>query len=96
MPRLEVQIHQVKRDPGLQIPLDPIDRHLLPYIQYPAKRNARLGDGLIDLFVRLDPALEVVDGLFLRHASIVRVARARLERNVGSDDFGIVAERFEE
>ena len=91
-----MQIHQIKGNPRLQIPLNLVDRHLLPYVQNAAERDPRLGDGLIHLFVRLDAALEVVDSLFLAHARIVRVAGSGLEGDIGSDDLGVVAERFEE
>jgi hypothetical protein len=96
MPRLEMQIHQIKGNPRLQIPLNLVDRHLLPYIQDAAERDPGLHDGLIHLFVRLDAALEIIHGLFLAHACIVRVAGSGLEGDIGSDDLGVVAERFEE
>lgn len=96
MPRLEVQVHQIKRNPRLQIPLNLVDRHLLPYIQDPAETDPRLRDGLIHLFVRLDTLLEVVDGFFLAHTCVIGIAGPGFEGDVGSDDFGIVAEGFEE
>ncbi len=91
-----MQIHQVERDPTLQIPLNPVDGDLLADVQDFTERNVGLCDRLIDAFVLFYPFPEIALGLFSRHAIIIWIAGLDLQRNVGSDNRWIVAVRFEE
>jgi hypothetical protein len=87
-----VQIHEVESDATLEITLDPVDRHLLPHIQYPAEADPRFRDGLVHALILSNPLAEVGLGLFARHPSVVWVARRCLESNICGDDGGVIAE----
>lgn len=91
-----MQVHQIERDSTLQIPLDSIDRYLSSDIHDPAKADPRLRNRLIHALVLLDSFPEITFSVLFGHASVIRIARGDLERNVGGDDSRVVAVGFEE
>jgi hypothetical protein len=94
MSRLEVQVHQVKGDPTLQVTSYPVDLHLSTDVQDLAPRNVRFRNGLIHALVLFDPFPEITLGLFLAHALVIGITRTSFERDVGSDDLWVVAPGF--
>lgn len=91
-----MQIHEIKCNPTLQIPLYPIHRDLLTDIQYPAETDPWLGNGLIHALVRCDSSFEIALGFFARHSLVVGIAGLDFQGDVGGDDGWVVAEGFEE
>jgi len=91
MPRFQMQIHQVKRDPTLQIPSDPIDLNLPAHIQNLAPRDIRFLDRLVHALVLLNPFPEIPLGFFLGHSFVIWIAGTSFESDVGGDDLGVVA-----
>jgi hypothetical protein len=90
MPRFQMQIHQIKRDPTLQIPGDPIDLNLPADVQNLAPRDIRFLDRLVDALVLLNPFSEIPLGFFLGHVLVIWIAGTSFESDVGGDDLGIV------
>jgi hypothetical protein len=91
-----MQVHQVKGNPTLQVTSYPVDLHLSTDIQDLAPRDIRFRNGLIHALVLFDPFPEIPFGLFLAHALVIGITRTSFERDVGSDDFWVVAPGFEE
>ena len=96
MPWFQMQIHKIERDPTLQIPFYPIDRHLLSNVEDPAETDLGLDDGLVHFLICRDPASEIAFGFFSRHALIIWVSGLDFERHIGGDDSGVITERFHE
>jgi hypothetical protein len=69
-----MQIHQIKRDPTLQVPCDPIDLNLSPDVQDLAPRDIGFLDGLVYALVLLNPFTEIPLGFFLGHVFVIWIA----------------------
>jgi len=89
-----MQVHQVECNSTLQVPLDSIDRYLTTDIQDSTETDFRLRDSLIHRFVCCYTFPEIGLGFGFRHACVVWIARLDFERDVGSDEGGVVAVRF--
>jgi hypothetical protein len=89
--RFQVQVHEIKRNPTLEITLDTIDSDCLSHVDDAAETEIWLGDCLVDPFIGVNSATEIPLGLFSRHALVIGVTRLNLERDIRSDDGGIVA-----
>jgi len=72
------------------------DGDLVPDVDYFEVREVGLGDRLVYGFVLLDAPEEVTLGVFGRHVFVVGVTHANFQRDVGSDDGRVIAERLEE
>jgi hypothetical protein len=86
-----MQVHQVESNSTLQIPLDTINRDLPPNIQDPTETDLGFRNRLIDRLVGCYTFSEIRLGLGFRHVLVVRIARLDFERDVRSDDRGVVA-----
>ena len=91
-----MQIHQIKRDPTLQVPADMVHDDPVADVDDLEVRDARLSDRLVHGLVRADASQEVRLRLLRRHVLVVWVARGHLQRDVRRNDRRIVAERLEE
>ena len=90
-----MQIHEIKRDPTLKIPLYPVHGNLRSDIEYPTKAKFGLLDRLIHPLVLVDTPSEIPLGFFTRHAGVIWVSGLDLESNVGRYHRGVVAEGFD-
>lgn len=61
--RLEMQVHEVERDPTLQVTMDVAQGDLTPNILDTKVRKMRFGDRLVYSFVFPDASFEVVFSL---------------------------------
>lgn len=93
--RLDMQIHQVERDPALQIPMYARHGDLAPDVRDAQVREVRLGDRLVHLLVLRDAAQEVALRDLARHVLVVGVAGADLQVDVRGDNGRVVAEGLE-
>jgi hypothetical protein len=70
-----MQVHQVERDPTLQVGIDLVHRHHLSDIEYPAKGDIGFGNSFVDAFILSDPLAEIRNSFILCHTGIVGIAR---------------------
>jgi hypothetical protein len=70
-----MQVHQVERDPTLQVGINLVHRHHLSDIEYPAKGDIGFRNGFVDALVLCDPLSEIRDSLVLCHTGIVGITR---------------------
>lgn len=96
VPRLEVQIHQVECDTTLQIPLYSVDGDLTTDVKDPTETQIGLRDCIVHRLVCRDPFPEISLGFGFCHILVIWIARLNLERDVCSDDGGVITKRFEE
>lgn len=71
-------------------------RHLASNIDNLEVRQMWFRDRLIHLLVFCDSAKKIALGFLRRSVLVVWISRADLQRDVRSDDSGIVAQRFKE
>ena len=91
-----MQVHEVERDSTLQITVNMAQCDLVADVLDPQVGQMGLGNGLVYSFVLADTSLEIRFGLLARHILVVGIARRDLKCDVGGDDSGIVANRFQE
>jgi len=93
-----MQIHEVERDAALQVSVYAADGDLIPDVFYFEVREVRLRvrDRLVNGFVLLDAPEEVPLRVFARRVLVVGVTHTNFQRDVGSDDSRVVADRLEE
>lgn len=91
-----MKVHQIERNPTLQVSLYPINRDLLPDIQDSTKGDIGLRNSLINPFVLLYAFPEIRFGFLLAHPRIIWIPRPSFESYIDGDDCWIVAERFKE
>lgn len=94
--RLQVQIHQVKCDSTLQVPLNLVDGHLSTDIENPTVAQIRFRDGLVDRLVGGDPFPEIRLGFGFGHVLVIGITRLDFQSDIRGDDCWVIAERFEE
>lgn len=69
-----MQVHQVERNPTLQVRIDLVHRDHLSNIEDPTKGNIGFGDGFVDALVLRDSFAEIRNSLFLCHAGVIGIA----------------------
>lgn len=103
--RLQMQIHQVIRNPTLKVPVNMVRSDLLPHIDdlqeticflllRPLPRS--ISDRLIRVLVLLDASQKIRAGIFAGHTRVVGVAHADFELDVCCYDSWVGAFGFEE
>lgn len=68
-----MQVHQVKRDPTLEVSVDPVDVNRPSNVDDLAVAEMRFRDGLVDGLVLRDSLPEIDLGGFLGHVLVVGV-----------------------
>ena len=92
----QVQVHEIKRDATLQVPVYAADGDLVPNVDYFEVREIRLCDCLVNSFILLDAPEKVPLCVFGRRVLVVRVTHTDFQRNVGSDGSRVITDRLEE
>jgi hypothetical protein len=95
-PRLQVQIHQVERDTTLQVSVYATNSYLVPDVDYFEVREVRFHDWFVNGLILFDAPEEVPFRILRGHVLVIRVTHANFERDIGSDDRRVVADRLEE
>jgi hypothetical protein len=91
-----MQIHQIKSNAALQVPVDSAERDFIANVCDPQIAKVRFSDSLVDCFVLSDTTEKISFSLFARKVLIVWVTGGDFEGNVGSNDCGIVAYGLQE
>lgn len=91
-----MQVHQIKRNPALQVPMDPRNRHPASHIHNLEVRQMRLRYRFVHLFVFAYAPEEIPLGYFGRGIFVIGVPGADFECDVSSNDGWVVADGFEE
>ena len=91
-----MQVHQVERDSTLQISIDPAQSDLIAHVEDSDIAEMGPRDCLVDALVLLDAPKEIALRTLGGHVLVVGIAGGDLERDIGSDDGGVVADRLEE
>ena len=91
-----MKVHEIERNPTLQVPVYTTDRDLGPHIYNSEVAQVRLGDCLVNRFVFLDPTQKVRFGLLTGHVLVVRISRTDFQGNVRGDNRRVIANGLKE
>lgn len=90
-----MQIHQVKRDPRLQIPVDLVQLDRPSNIDNLTPGQMLFVQRLIDFLILGDSRSKIFLRIFLTLSSIIRITGSSFEGDVLRNDFGIIAPALE-
>jgi hypothetical protein len=91
-----VEIHEIKGNATLQIPMDTRESDLVSNVSYSKIREVWFCDGLINGLILFDTFDKVALSDLFREIFVIRIARTNFERNVSRYHSGIVADGFNE
>jgi hypothetical protein len=91
-----MEIHEIKGNATLQVPVDTGQSHLVSNVGYSKVRKMGFCDGLVNGLVLFDTLDEVAFSHFFRQIFVIRVTRRYFQSDVCSYNGRIVADGLEE